>query len=150
MYLFGCLLDASEFSCCDEADQLTYHFCTAFLFKECFVCAESGRLLPACPTIADCCEAIVLYCNLDGGVGSNNLFVNGFMRIPYCNVEVSSSADKAIVCDATQPRYFEVAVRGRCVRYVCVCVCLAGLLPWDLMLALFVWRQACEYVFGNL
>ena len=71
-----------------------------------------------------------------------------FVRNRYCNVEVSSSADKAIVCDAAQPRYFEVAVRGRCVPYVCVC--LASSLPWDLMLALFVWRLACEYVFGNL
>ena len=71
-----------------------------------------------------------------------------FVRNRYCNVEVSSSADKAIVCDATQPRYFEVAVRGRCVPYVRVC--LASSLPWDLMLALFVWRLACEYVFGNL
>ena len=42
------------------------------------------------------------------------------MRNRYCNVEVPSSADKAIVCDAAQPRYFEVAVRGRCVPYVCV------------------------------
>ena len=149
MYLFGCLLDASEFSCCDEADQLTYHFCTAFLFKECFVCAESGRLLPACPTIADCCEAIVLYCNLDGGVGSNTLFVNGFMRIRYCNVEVSSSADKAIVCDAHSPGISKLLCAA-VVCDMCVCVCLAGSLPWDLMLALCVWRQACEYVFGSL